>query len=268
MKTSICCTVVLAVVGFASAWMTTANETQSSDFHVAPTGNDKNPGTAEKPFATLEKARDAARVSADATKTIHLAKGRYFLAETLKLDERDSGTTWRGDGEKASAEIYGGVPVTGWEKWSGDPKGNIWRAPVPKGKRFFNLIVDGKPAVMAQMPKKGSGFGGGAWGNGNGAVGVPKEWWGYDYSDAQVFCFIGGNWFSEMREVLKPSPDKNGYLPIDGGSGQFGGMNNRFFLRGVLEFITEPGEWCVKHKEGFVYYMPVSGTPGDHPGVG
>lgn len=247
----------------------------AAGFHVAPGGSDANPGTSDKPFATLAHARDAARRNADMAKTIHLAAGRYFLTEPLVLDERDSHTTWRGAGEGAAAEIYGGVPVTGWEKWSGDPKGNIWRAPVPKGKRFFNLIVDGKPATMAQMPKKGSGFGGGAWGNGNGAVGVPKEWWGYDYSDAQVFCFIGGNWFSEMREVLKPAVDAKGILPIDGGSGQFGGMNNRFFLRGVLEFITEPGEWCVKNQEGFVYYWPAlrspngesgrkPGTPADH----
>ena len=232
----------------------------AADFHVAPGGGDANPGTGKKPLATLEKARDMARLSSDKAKTIVLAPGRYFLAAPLVLDERDSGVTWQGEGKGAAAEIYGGVPVTGWEKWQGE----IWRAPVPKGKRFFNLIVDGKPATMAQTPNQGSGFRGGARGCGNGAVGVPKEWCGYDYSDAQVFCFIGGNWFSEMREVLKPSPDANGVLPVDGGSGQFGGMNGRFFLRGVLEFLDEPGEWCLKHQEGFVYYWPKGGTPSDH----
>jgi hypothetical protein len=42
------------------------------------------------------------------------------------------------------------------------------------------------------------------------------------------------------------------------------GMNPRFFVRGVLELLDEPGEWCLKQKEGFVYYRPVSGTPDDH----
>jgi hypothetical protein len=186
--------------------------------------------------------------------------GRYFLAAPLRLDERDSCVVWRGAGPAASAEIYGGLPVTGWEKWRGD----IWRAPVPKGKRFYNLIVDGQSATLAQTPNKGSGFGGGAWKINNGAVGLPKEWRGYDYSDAQVFGFIGGNWFSEMREVTAAAPDANGTLAIDGGSGQFGGLNNRFFLRGVLEFLDEPGEWCLKHKEGYVYYWPKTGTPADH----
>lgn len=29
-------------------------------------------------------------------------------------------------------------------------------------------------------------------------------------------------------------------------------MNERFFLRGVLEFLDEPGEWRLKHKDGYV----------------
>lgn len=231
----------------------------ATEFHVAPNGNDANPGTAAQPFATPAKARDAAR-AATGSRTIHLAAGRYFLTEPLKLDDRDSGTIWRGEGRGASAEIYGGVPVTGWEKWKGD----VWRAPVPKGQRFYNLIVDGRSATMAQTPDRSGGFGGGAWKINNGAVGVPKEWLNYDYSDAQVFAFVGCDWFSEMRAVLKPAPEANGTLPIDGGGDQFGGINGRFFIRGVLEFLDEPGEWCLKHQEGWLYYKPQSGTPADH----
>jgi hypothetical protein len=32
-----------------------------ADFHVAVTGSDENPGTADRPFATLARARDAVR---------------------------------------------------------------------------------------------------------------------------------------------------------------------------------------------------------------
>jgi hypothetical protein len=239
----------------------TAGSAMAADIHVAANGSDAYPGTARRPLATLEKARDMARLSSDKAKTILLAPGRYFLTAPLVLDERDSGVTWRGEGKGTLAEIYGGVPVTGWEKW----KDGIWRAPVPKGQRFFNLIVDSQSATMAQTPNLGSGYGGGAWKINNGTVGVPKEWRGYDYSDAQVYGFIGGNWFSEMREVLKPVADATGALPVDGGRGdQFGGLNGRIFLRGVLELLDEPGEWCLKHQEGFVYYWPKSGTPMDH----
>jgi hypothetical protein len=188
--------------------------------------------------------------------TITLAPGRYFFTETLVLDDRDSGLTLRGNG----AEIYGGQPVTGWEKW----KDGIWRASVPKDRPFYNLIVDSKPAVMAQTPNVGSGFGGGAQKLSNTAISVPAEWKGYDFSDAQVSAFIGGNWFSEMREPTGFNAE-TGVLSVDAGrSGQFGGMNGRFVVRGVLEFLDEPGEWCLKQKEGFVYYRPEFGTPADH----
>lgn len=231
----------------------------AAEFHVAPAGDDRNSGAAGKPLATVEAARDAAR-AAPGPHTILLAPGRYFSAAPILLDDRDSGLTVRGAEPGATAEVYGGAAVTGWEKW----KGEIWRAPVPRGRRFFNLIVDGKPATMAQTPDAGSGFGGGASRRGNNGVQVPAEWRGYDYADAQVFAFIGANWFAEMREVLAASPDAEGVLPVDGGSGGFGGMNDRYFLRGVLEFLDEPGEWCLKHKEGFVYYWALEGTPDDH----
>ena len=49
---------VLASVLLAPlAWL------QAAEFHVAPGGNDANPGTKAKPFATLERARDASRTA-------------------------------------------------------------------------------------------------------------------------------------------------------------------------------------------------------------
>ena len=42
----------LALVAFAAS---------AADFYVAPDGSDANPGTSAKPFASLERARDAVR---------------------------------------------------------------------------------------------------------------------------------------------------------------------------------------------------------------
>jgi len=137
----------------------------AAEFHVALDDNDANPGTAGKPFATIGKARDAARAKAG-PHTILLAPGRYFHTEPIMLDDRDSGLTIKGSKPGAAAEVYGGVPITGWEKW----KDGIWRAAVPKDQRFYNLIVDGKPAIMAQTPNLGSGFGGGA------SIGATRRW--------------------------------------------------------------------------------------------
>jgi hypothetical protein len=73
----------------------------ATDFHVATNGDDKNPGTQEKPFATLERARDAVRASragkpyAEATLAarVVLHGGTYRLPKTLLLEPVDSGLT-------------------------------------------------------------------------------------------------------------------------------------------------------------------------------
>lgn len=243
-----------------SAVLLASSTVLAATFHVAPGGNDANPGTARKPFATIAKARDAARACNGKDNIIVLAPGRYFHADAVLLDERDSGLTIRGAQPGATAEIYGGLPVTGWERW----KGNIWRAPVPKGQRFFNLIADGHSLTMARTPNAGGGYGGGAKSVGHQdtwrpreEVFVPDAWRGYDYSDAQVFAFHDSNWFSEMHAILS-APDKDGIMKVTKGN-----IGQRLFIRGVLEFLDEPGEWCLKNREGFVYYWPKCGSPAD-----
>jgi len=75
---------------------------------IAPTGSDANPGTQAKPFATLERARDAARTSKGAI--VELAAGTYRLTQTLALDDQDSGTTYRA-ADGATVRITGGIDV-------------------------------------------------------------------------------------------------------------------------------------------------------------
>jgi hypothetical protein len=67
-----------------------------ADFYVSTLGKDGNPGDRDRPFATLEEARDAIRKLPQATKakgvTVWIQPGRYSLDKTLVLDARDSGT--------------------------------------------------------------------------------------------------------------------------------------------------------------------------------
>ena len=69
-----------------------------------PHGSDANPGTLQRPLATVEKARDLLRAHQDARPaTVHLRAGVYPLREGLALTAEDSGT--------ASAPIvYRGLP--------------------------------------------------------------------------------------------------------------------------------------------------------------
>lgn len=70
----------------------------AAEFYVSPKGDDANPGSATQPFATLEKARDAARAlrshdpSVAGGITIYLRGGDYPRAAVLELTAEDSGT--------------------------------------------------------------------------------------------------------------------------------------------------------------------------------
>ena len=77
---------------------------QAAIFTVAPDGQDTNPGTAERPFATLEAARDAARNAADGPHRIVVMPGEYFLGSPLVLDWRDNGLTIEA-GEDAAGHV-------------------------------------------------------------------------------------------------------------------------------------------------------------------
>lgn len=134
----------------------------SFKFSVSPTGNDGNPGTLEKPFATLEAAKQAVRAVPveERTEPIHvyLRGGTYYLDKTFVLEAEDSGS----EGCPISYEAYedeevtvsGGVRIAcSWEPY----RDGIMRTPVthechPHGIDFSQLFVDGRRQIRARYP--------------------------------------------------------------------------------------------------------------------
>lgn len=51
---------ITAVLSCISLGLT---DVYSANFYLSPQGNDNNPGTKEKPFATLQKAQEAVRAT-------------------------------------------------------------------------------------------------------------------------------------------------------------------------------------------------------------
>ena len=90
---------------------------ENADFYVSPNGSDENDGSREKPFLTLEKARDSVRALDKTGKngiTVAVMAGEYRVS-SLVFTQEDSGTeecpvTYcaYGDGE---AVICGGVTL-------------------------------------------------------------------------------------------------------------------------------------------------------------
>lgn len=97
----------------------TVGSLEAGEFHVAPTGNDTNPGTLSKPFATLERARDAVRAGRSQRSEVIIHGGTYELARPFELTTEDSGSNKTPVVYRARkgelVRISGGKTVTGWK---------------------------------------------------------------------------------------------------------------------------------------------------------
>ena len=97
-----------------------------ADIFISPKGTDDNPGTKLKPFATLERARDAIRelkrnetLPKDGI-TIWLRGGDYLRSHTFELTAEDSGTSeapieWRAYNNER-VRLLGGQKISGFQK--------------------------------------------------------------------------------------------------------------------------------------------------------
>jgi hypothetical protein len=87
-------TTMIATIGLMIALCASAPaEVYSAQIYVATTGSDTNPGTLEKPLATLQRAQQAARKMAGREAVrISVGEGTYYLPETLVFTAEDSGT--------------------------------------------------------------------------------------------------------------------------------------------------------------------------------
>ncbi|MFD1149232.1 right-handed parallel beta-helix repeat-containing protein [Saccharothrix hoggarensis] len=130
------------------------------EFHVSPAGDDSAAGAAERPFATLDRARRAAREAAGDV-VVHLRAGTHVLTEPFELTEDDSGRdghriTYQafGYGTAACEEVVvsGGRAVTGEVgpdgRWRADVGDLVTRHLTVDGTRVERAGVNGLPGTV------------------------------------------------------------------------------------------------------------------------
>ncbi|RCV50920.1 right-handed parallel beta-helix repeat-containing protein [Marinitenerispora sediminis] len=114
---------------------------------VDPRGDDSGPGTRERPFATLERGRDAAEPGT----VVELRAGTYRLGRTFRLSAEHSGVVYqaRGYGTPHQEEVVvsGGRPVTGWRVEADGVHLTEVAGPAPR-----QLYVSGRRAERARIP--------------------------------------------------------------------------------------------------------------------
>ncbi|MFC1739833.1 hypothetical protein ACFL1G_12420, partial [Planctomycetota bacterium] len=119
------CKLVLLIFTLLFCSCTTTANADEIALYVSPEGNDAWAGDSiDKPFATIQKARDAIRSmkkrsGLKSAVTVYLRGGTYPISKTLKLTAEDSGTegapiVWRAyPGE--IVRFNGGKVLTGFE---------------------------------------------------------------------------------------------------------------------------------------------------------
>lgn len=128
------------------------------DFYVSTSGTNKNPGTANRPFASLEYAVESVvkdiRLNKGVDYTIHVGEGLHFQNSTLKIDAQQlSGAKLviKGNGMNKSI-LSGGKALRGWKL----VKPNVWSISLPKNMDSNReLFIDGKRAQRARHPNTG-----------------------------------------------------------------------------------------------------------------
>ncbi len=125
------------------------------EFYVSTKGNDANDGSKSSPFATLNKAKQAAaEISENMTGDIiiNIEGGEYFISETETFTPENSGKNgynivYRGNGTDSNPTVIsGGKQVTGWTKG----ENGIWEAPLSGVTEVRNLYIDGIAAERAR----------------------------------------------------------------------------------------------------------------------
>jgi hypothetical protein len=261
-----------------SAWAASLNlaadPPAAADFYVATTGRDDNPGTLERPFATLARARDAVRRlkqvgGRTADVTVLIRGGTYALTEHVTFGPADSGSA---DRRITYAAFPGEQPVLSGGRAIADWKpgeGKSWVAAVPAVKggawRFTQLFVNGRRQTRARIPdtddwnqwwrvepgaKHAAAF--------RFPKGTVKKW--PNVEDVEITLIPQYYWqdqimplqsVDEAEQTARLACDLPAYAVCPG---------DPFRVENVPEGVSRPGTWCLDTQTQTVTLWPEEGA--------
>ncbi|MEI7423809.1 MAG: right-handed parallel beta-helix repeat-containing protein [Prolixibacteraceae bacterium] len=277
---------------FVMLWCSISSEVRSSEpvrFYVSVNGNDKNKGSVDKPFATLEAAQNAVREAkkSEVNRPIEviIREGIYYLQQTLELKPEDSGTkeapiTWRA-AENERVILSGGRSIGG--EWKKDSDGKTWYVDLPQTKgwirdvvqpevyekqpvgpwHFRQLFINERRAIRARFPNENeqNPFLYAIDGSKDYVKlrpGEVKSDWGNE-PDAQINIVPQWRFFNQWNDITGVNV-KESTITI-GPRERHALMNEGswFWIEGVKSELDQPGEWYLDTKTGRLFYMPERG---------
>ena len=256
------------------------------EFYVAPGGADSSPGTLDRPFATLEKARDAVRERKRAVglptggATIWLRGGQYPRVAPLVLSPEDSGETGKPLVIAAYRDekpvVLGGRRIAGLQATSD----GVWQVVLPEAKQggwiFRTLYVNGRRYTLARSPNRGYYRMGGAAPDATSpasgpdagksksafraALGTIQAW----PDPASINLKVWNSWWTALHPLKQVDP-ATGVVQLAGPARR--PIPNHGLSPFVVEnhpgALDEPGEWQLDRASGLLRILP---RPGDDLG--
>ncbi|HKO78982.1 MAG TPA: right-handed parallel beta-helix repeat-containing protein, partial [Chitinophagaceae bacterium] len=268
-----------------------ASSGNAVEIYIAINGSDTNPGTKDKPLATLTtalcKARELRRLNDPSVHNgIHiiLYGGTYAIYEPLFIRPEDAGTkTSPTFIEAAPGEqpvLSGGIKIAGWKKLttpvsglSANAKNKVWTADLPlvNGQlfQFRQLWVNDKKTVRAKDSNGESMNRILGWNKAEETCWIPSP--KFSVSNAEgLEMFIHQWWAIAILRIKKMEVQGDSAKlffqqpeskiqsehpwPAPWISKETG--NSAFYLTNALQFLDEPGEWYLDIHNRKLYYWP------------
>ncbi|MBN8215629.1 MAG: right-handed parallel beta-helix repeat-containing protein [Spirochaetes bacterium] len=258
----------------------------AAEFTVAPDGDDRAPGTREKPFATLSRAREAIRewragAAPKEAVQVRLRQGTYFLPETFLLEPRDSGTAQfpvtyaSAPGEKAV--LSGGRPIEGLQEGKLPGGARVWTAQLPSvksGAWYFRQLFatpTGAPAYarryrphlgmkrvdgLTYSPRRKAASHRAAQIDFMYAPGDFKPW--ENLADVEVVVLHVWSSSRLLIQGLDPEHHIVTFTGMPTFAVDQGGLQP-YYIENVKEALASPGEWYLDRKSGELRYLPLAG---------
>lgn len=266
----------------------------AADIYIATNGLDTNPGTKDKPLATLtaalRRARELRRLNdTTATNGIHiiLLGGIYQLYEPIFIRPEDAGTmTSPTFIEAAPGEqpvLSGGITIKGWKKLAtpvtglpANAKGKVWAADVPlmAGRllEFRQLWINDKKAVRAKDMNGESMNRIISWNKNEETCWIPipknfslknidglemfiHQWWAVAILRIKKMELQGDSAKLFFHQPESKIQSEHPW-PAPWVSKETG--NSAFYLTNAIQFLDEPGEWYLDIEKRKLYYWPRS----------
>jgi len=257
------------------------------DYYIATDGSDANAGTIEKPFASLEKARDTIRASkarslGAAGITVYLRQGSYFRTQTFALTAQDSGEPGRPITYRAhpgeDVRLIGGraVPVGAfspvtpadpvWSRLDASAQGKCLKASlatagiVQYGDALeMELSVGGALQPPARWPNEG--FVRTTSAENNITFGYddprPGRWLGAPDAYAAGYWYHG---WAHRTEKIASIDTAGKTITLAKAPGYGIAAKKPYYVLNLLEEIDRPGEWYLDRAAGILYLWPPEGV--------